>query len=224
MIQIKKGKEPRALLKYRKQEFSSYKDMPSEVKRDVLSSLMLEQGHLCAYCMRRIELNGKKERRATIEHCLPQAVSDVNRLNYKNMVAVCSGNRDAHLNKDKTCDAKRGSLPSEQQRMKKIDVFDGHTLDLIQYGSDGRIFSKDPDVDEDLNERLNLNCETLRLGDCRKQALNALQCDISKKYPNKDVPQDYFQKLLDRYTTQTGKKTPYVGILIYWLKKKIHRI
>ncbi|WP_207710209.1 hypothetical protein, partial [Neglectibacter sp. X4] len=60
--------------------------------------------------------------------------------------------------------------------------------------------------------------------DCRKQALNALQCDISKKYPNKDVPQDYFQKLLDRYTTQTGKKTPYVGILIYWLKKKIHRI
>ena len=27
--------------------------------------------------MRRIELNGKKERRATIEHCLPQAVSKI---------------------------------------------------------------------------------------------------------------------------------------------------
>ena len=120
MIKITKGQEPRELLQYRRQEFASYADMDKGVKDKVLHSLLSEQGHLCAYCMSRIDGNTGKHR-ATIEHCIPQAeTSESQRLNYKNMVAVCWGNRDAHDNNDKTCDAKRGSLDPDQQDMKVI--------------------------------------------------------------------------------------------------------
>lgn len=133
--------------------------MPSEVKKKVLQSLLSEQGHLCAYCMSKIDEKDEKHR-ATIEHCIPQArTSEDERLNYKNMVAVCWGNRDAHSNEDKTCDAKRGSLKPSQQDMKKIDVFHENTLSEIKYRADGTIYSENHDIEDDLNLRLNLNCE-----------------------------------------------------------------
>lgn len=221
MIEIKKGTEPKELLEYRKQEFASYADMKGDVKEKVMKSLLSEQGHLCAYCMSRID-EGDGKHRATIEHCIQQAVTDEKeRLNYKNMVAVCWGNRDAHSNEDKSCDAKRGSLKVDKQDMKKINVFDGRTLTDIKYASDGTIYSDDEDVNEDLNLRLNLNCEARRLKECRRQALSALHRDIAGKYPNKTAPKSYYQKLMDHYTEQREMKEPYSGILIYWLEKHI---
>lgn len=101
MIEIKKGTEPKELLEYRQQKFASYADMPADVKKKVIKSLLLEQGHLCAYCMSRINADDGKHK-TTIEHCTPQsATTEKERLDYKNMVAVCWGNRDAHSNDDK---------------------------------------------------------------------------------------------------------------------------
>ena len=230
MLEIKKQGEPRKLLEYRQRNFASYADMPADVKGQVLESLLLEQGHLCAYCMCRIrqpERDGAFDRRAkrqqaTIEHCLPQAVTGENeRLNYKNMIAVCWGNRDARSNQEKSCDAKRGSLPQGEQSMKAINVFDGATLEKIQYSADGTIFSDDSDTNEDLNVRLNLNCEARRLKDCRLSALHELHRLINKKYPNKTAPKKYFQELLDHYTSQREDRTPYSGIIIAWLRSKV---
>lgn len=221
MIEINKGKEPKELLQYRQQPFAAYEDMPSNLKQKVVKKLLSEQGHLCAYCMCRIE-EGSGKHRATIEHCLPQSVStEKERLDYKNMIAVCRGNRDAHANDDKSCDAKRGSLPQELQEMKVLNVFDGRSLAEIKYRPDGTIRSDNPDVDEDLNKRLNLNCEARRLKDCRRQALFALHKAIRKKYPGKDVPRSYFQKLLTHYTEPNENKEPYCGIMIAWLRKKV---
>lgn len=221
MIEIKKGNEPKELLEYRRQAFASYGDMPSVVKKRVLESLLSEQGHLRAYCMSRID-TGNRKHQATIEHFIPQSISDEGgRLNYKNMLAVCRGNRDAHLNDDKSCDAKRGSLPREQQIMKKVNIFDGRTLSHIQYKSDGTIYSNDPDMDEDLNKRLNLNCGARRLKECRQRALQALHMAINRKYPNKTVPKKYLQDLLAHYTEPKENREPYSGIIIAWLKKKV---
>ena len=145
--------------------------MPANVKKEVIKSLLSEQGHLCAYCISRIDENEGKHK-TTIEHCLPQAAtSEKERLNYRNMVAVCWGNRDAHSNEDKSCDVKRGSLKDTQQNMKKINVFDGTTLSDIKYSSDDTIYSDDKDLDEDLNLRLNLNCEARRLKEKVNRAL-----------------------------------------------------
>ena len=37
MIEIKKGNEPKELLQYRQQDFASYADMPSDVKKKVIN-------------------------------------------------------------------------------------------------------------------------------------------------------------------------------------------
>ncbi len=221
MIEIKKGREPKELLEYRQKEYATYADMPAAVKGKVMDSLMAEQGYLCAYCMSRIDKESKKHR-ATIEHCIPQAVTDEReRLNYKNMLAVCWGNRDAPSNEDKSCDAKRGSLPREQQIMKKINVLDKRTLNQIQYLSDGTIFSEDPEVMEDLTKRLNLNCEARGLKNCRLEALRAVQKKINKEYPNKTAPKEYLRELFEHYSKPTERKKPYCGIIISWLNKRI---
>lgn len=221
MLEIKKRNEPRELLQYRRQSFAAYADMPSEVKKKVMESLLSEQGHLCAYCMGRID-GGTGKRRATIEQCIPQSVTDEHqRLNYRNMLAVCWGNRDARLNEDKSCDAKRGSLPENQQHMKRINVFDGGTLTEIRYSADGTIFSENEAVDEDLNIRLNLNCEARRLKDCRLQALRAVHTHIREKYPGRTVSKEVFRNLLEEFEKRSENRKPYSGIIIAWLRTKV---
>ena len=43
MIEIKKSREPNELLTYRLQDYSSYNNMPSDIKAIVLEKLMEEQ-------------------------------------------------------------------------------------------------------------------------------------------------------------------------------------
>ena len=54
MIKITKIREPRELKKYRTPPGAAYIARDRSVKEAVLNSLLNEQGHLCAYCMRRI--------------------------------------------------------------------------------------------------------------------------------------------------------------------------
>ena len=194
--------------------------MPSDIKAIVLNSLMEEQGHLCAYCMKRIPLR-KGRLTATIEHLHPQnSISGEEKLSYQNMLAVCPGNRDATDNKHKSCDAFRGSLPPHKQGM-TVNPLNPNTLREIKYKENGIIFSDNPDIDSDLNERLNLNCEAQLLPDCRAKALKALQEKVMKDNPGRTASKEYFKKLLDKYTKADSYKVPYVGILINWLESKI---
>lgn len=55
MIEIRKGKEPKGLMKYRQQQGASYEQMDKEVKEELLDKLLCEQGHLCAYCMKKYQ-------------------------------------------------------------------------------------------------------------------------------------------------------------------------
>lgn len=218
MIPIIKGAEPRELLEYRMSPNASYEDMPTDVKNITKQSLLKEQGGLCAYCMCRI--NGEKGQKYTIEHLKPRAIcSKQEALDYKNMVAVCEGNRNAHNNSSKTCDAKRGSLSVDKQKMKWIDIMDSASLECIKYKRDGEIYADNIEADEDLNERLNLNCEVRQLKDCRKKALQELQIQLQKKYPGRTIPAGRIQLLLKHYEEE-NPKTAFCGILIAWLKRK----
>ena len=147
MIEIKKGREPVKLLRYRQQDGASYEQMDKEVKEELLEKLLEEQGHICAYCMRRIP-----ERRAlptsvasvTIEHWFPrnpESKEDIGQdLNYRNMFAVCSGNRGCGNKEGLTCDARRGNEPI------KVNPCDADTLRGITYMSSGRIQSSMKDL------------------------------------------------------------------------------
>ena len=233
MIEIKKNKEPEQLTTYRlsKKLEPSYSKMhglkvsqfieggsDEDLYKIVLDSLAKEQGYLCAYCMRRIPQKSVYPQ-MTIEHVIPQNSAKKNNpilsITYSNMVAVCNGNRNSLNNKDKTCDAKRGTLPDKEQVL-FVNPLESSTLRNIYYYGNGEIHSSDDDQEKCINDVLNLNCSAVQLPDARKSALNALQGIIHNKYHNRTAPPSYFQDLLNHYQNQE-KKTPYVGILIWWL-------
>lgn len=221
MIEIKKGREPDKLLRYRQQDGASYEQMDRAVKEGLLEKLRQEQGHICAYCMKRIP-----ERRelptgispVTIEHWYPRN-PDKNRdvgqgLDYRNMFAVCSGNRGCGNREGMTCDARRGNA------LLKVNPCNAETLRGITYKSSGAIRSSDPVIDEDLNERLNLNSEGTSLPENRKQVLQVLIEDVRKKHGAGEISL-YCRRKLDQIRGMKDPKMPYVGILIWWLEKHI---
>ena len=219
MIEIVKGREPDKLLKYRQQDGASYEQMDKDVKEELLKKLLEEQEHICAYCMRRIP-----ERRIlpigvvpiTIEHWFPRnpdSKEDIGQgLNYRNMFAVCSGNRGCGNKAGLTCDAHRGNEPI------KVNPCDADTLRGITYTSSGKIVSSDPEIDEDINEKLNLNSESISLPENRKQVLQVLIDDVRKKCGTGNITL-YCRRKLKQIQEMHDPKMPYVGILIWWLEK-----
>lgn len=81
MIPVVKGGEPKALTEAKRDIRNTpdapfdYSSLQGENKRKVLEALVVEQGHLCAYCMCRI---GTDNSPATIEHIIPQHPTSLN--------------------------------------------------------------------------------------------------------------------------------------------------
>lgn len=214
MIEIKKGREPRELIEYRKSKFASYDDMPHQVKEVVLDALMQEQGHLCAYCMKRIPQT-KGNPPVSIEHWEAQSSHPDKELDYRNMLAVCSGNRGCGCHDDLTCDAKRGNIPLT------VNPTIPSTLIGIKYNSDGRISSTNEAVNHDLNDVLNLN-SNVYLVPARKGALERLIQHVNKTYSGGDFLQ-HCTKIRDKILSVRDKKYEFLGILLWWLEKRIKR-
>ena len=219
MIEIKKGREPKELVEYRQLPDASYENMDSHLKNIVLDHLLHEQGHLCAYCMRRIPEKRKLPigvQGATIEHWFPRnpdSGEDYGQgLDYRNMLAVCSGNRGCGDERNLTCDAKRGNDKLT------VNPCNSKTLHSITYSHNGKIKSTDTRIDEDLNERLNLNSEVVPLPENRKQVLDALIMNIKEKHPAGDI-KPYCRRKLEQIKSMDDDKIPFVGILIWWLEK-----
>ena len=220
MIKINKSREPRELELYRQKPDANYSNMPSDVKSSVLESLMKEQGYLCAYCMRKIpeirELPAGVSP-VTIEHWKAQNPEDEiasgQDLDYNNMFAVCAGNRGCGHKKNLTCDAKRGN------KTLTVDPKSQYSIMQIKYKSNGYIYSENEDINRDLNEILNLNCEAISLPETRKQVLDALIKDISRNKGSASID-TYCKRKLSALKSDSTKKT-YVGILIWWLERHV---
>ena len=190
---------------------------------------MHEQGHLCAYCMRRIPDERISEKDADlsdvyIEHWQARSAErkpGANKgLDYNNMLAVCSGNEKAPEAQGKrkkryfTCDKKRGDA------LLKINPLDTETLETIYYLADGTIKSTDKDIDADINVRLNLNCDTeaVTLLKNRKAVLDEIQTDLLSQ--EGDILQNCIEQL-HIWESEPDPKTPYIGIAIWWLQEQI---
>ena len=235
MILIKKMQSPPELetLKRKAEELGlsddeGYKSLRNPLKEQVRKALMEEQGHLCAYCMRRIPDERILEEdehlsNVYIEHWQARGAenkSGENKgLDYKNFLAVCSGNEKApgagkHKRRFFTCDKKRENAPL------KINPLDAKTLENIYYSSEGIMKSTDPEIDYDINTHLNLNCSTeaVTLPENRKRVLDTLQEDIINQ--GGDLKQNCIDQL-HMWENEEDPKTPYSGIVIWWLKDQI---
>ena len=227
MIWIEKNNEP-AYLKKLQQKSSqknlssaeSYKLLKGKKKHSIRQILVEEQGSLCAYCMCRIPRTDvdKGIAQITIEHIVPQHSSDTANnnqgLDYYNLVAVCNGNRTKrgnHKINDLTCDAHKGNI-----EFRRIDPTKLSTLTSICYTLDGKIDATDPDVRFDLIETLNLNCPTSPLIAERKAALDSLIEEID--YVGDENIIKYCALVYDSLLAESNPKTPYRGILLWYLE------
>ncbi|MCD8131462.1 MAG: TIGR02646 family protein [Lachnospiraceae bacterium] len=223
MIVINRGKEPDRLLEFRMQNpEADYEDMPPEVRDDVREQMWREQRHLCGYCMKRI----KKYEDVRIEHCRPrhpQGETEHDKsatLDFKWMLGVCYGNSlERGVNKeDMTCDAHRGNADLA------VNPYSEASIKKIKYRSDGRIYSDDPEINRDVTETLNLNCEAVSLPQTRRKVLEKEKSRIFKKCRGKS--QVAVVRELERtYVSlvQERNLTPYCGIIISWLEDRLKK-
>lgn len=213
MFYIIKGKEPVSLTKYKKEKFAYFDGFRN--KDDIRHALLQEQGYLCAYCMRRI--NNSDD--LTIEHYIPQSkLNRIGALNYQIMLGVCKTDRNCEF-KNQTCDSHRRNCdliinPWIQSSINEIE-YEEHT---------GKITSKNNRIKIDLEVTLNLNCLESRLPLNRKAALDSLKSFISKQYKCGTWTTTILRKIKDYYTEKdtNGKYKEYIGILIWYLDKRLH--
>ena len=231
MIPIKKNASPAILLE--KQAIARERGLNSKDAYDllchadkqiILESLMQEQGHLCAYCMRRIPDKRPLPENidpVSIEHWFPRNPTNHEErgqgLDYNNLLAVCSGNRGRRHTRhprDFTCDAKRAS----QHPQLTLNPCAPCSLKQIRYKENGEIYSDDLTIQDDLNVKLNLNCvsEAVQLPHARKKVLEALQSQLPSD--NDTELLSYCREILEILETETDPKTQYSGILIWWLR------
>lgn len=228
MIPIKKSAEPTELTKLRKKAIEkglspeeAYNTLKGDTKKIVRQSLLQEQGHLCAYCMCSIPRNDVSAGVAPIriEHYIPRNPEDGRDvgqgLDYTNLLAVCNGNEADRTQKhsyiDLTCDAHR-----ENTEFLKINPCKPETLASICYSVDGKIDATDPDVRTDLVDTLNLNCSASPIVSEREAALSELIMGMGDVDESELI--DYCQHKLSDFQNEEDNKTPYQGILIWYLK------
>lgn len=210
MLYIKKGHELEALIQAKREGLKHYDDMTTEVKDIVKDSLFTEQGGLCAYCMRRMQLGTMQ-----IEHYLPRSISDeATTIAYSNLLGVCPGNK-GNAEKFQTCDAHRGN------KLLTVDPLKPSSVALVRYLSDGTIYSDDADVNRDLQFTLNLNCAQAYLPQNRRAALNSLKQKIHSDCIGQTATKAYFQNLYDALILgKNGILNEYLGIMLDYLIKR----
>lgn len=107
MKYILKNSEPEELIVYKKTPGVCFGGMYRDVKDAVKNALIKEQGYLCCYCGKRIELSDHLK----IEHILPQGKFDYAQLLYSNMILSCDGGEKARETGNKQfpvhCDSKK---------------------------------------------------------------------------------------------------------------------
>lgn len=207
---IDKGKE---LKTYREKPNPGYDGMLAPLKDRIRDSLLKEQGHLCAYCMQRINPDTMK-----IEHWHSQAHSrdeDENeQLDYKNLLACCMGN-EGQPPKEQHCDTKKRDQdisfnpanPDHKSRMK------------IRYFGDGTVRSEDRKFNEEINKILNLNW--IRLKSNRKAILDKVMEELNRK-PGSRTKRE-IQTYIRRWEAQNSNRhlKEYCAVALYFLEKKL---
>ncbi len=161
---IRKGEPPRSLLEYKQQVGATYKEMDKAIRAELLSSLIKEQGGVCAYCQRYFRPGMG---RITIEHHCEQSNDDCNgvtgpdrTMDYQNLLAVCDGKNG--LYGDLTCDSRKAQIKwKEGEKMEVNPLVENHAQ-WIKYSGSGRISSDNGLHNREIEEVLNLNAKHLR--------------------------------------------------------------
>lgn len=223
MIRVVHGQEPRGLqdakhaLRVTPDVPYHYDHLSSDGKAAAREQLLLEQGHLCAYCMRRI---GTESHKAHIEHWLPRSKGTGEMsLDYGNMLAVCDGGGGRPI--VQTCDVRKGD------HSMALDPRNEHHVATLSYGFDGRIHSSDDVFQEEIDEVLNLNAKGTLLPMNRKAALEKAREELDGIYRrharNTKAAHDEIQRKVTKLEEHAEYRDEFVGVVIWRFKDHLKR-
>jgi uncharacterized protein (TIGR02646 family) len=203
---IVKNHEPKTLLEYRLRSGARWEgdNQFAEIKGDIRKALVNEQRGLCCYCMRRIKASAGD---MSIEHWASRKDNEPLALNWQNLFGVCPGDVLAPSTVQH-CDRSQADKPIT------ISPLNDRHMNSITYTANGKVISKEPELDRDLNERLNLNIPNLR--SARKKALQGFLDAFARKNWNKQ----FIDQLLKR---PPGPLPEYWGVIESRLKKRQQR-
>jgi uncharacterized protein (TIGR02646 family) len=212
MRSIRKNQEPIELTRYRSQPDAHYDGpMFTPVKDKVRKRLLLDQGHLCAYCMQRIH-----EATMKVEHWHCRDLYPNEDLQYVNLLGCCPGN-EGQERRNQTCDTRKGNRDLQYNPANPSHDIESH----VRYHGDGRIEATDVVFDTEINNVLNLNYS--RLVDNRKAVVDA----VITKLGNRPGPRSTreINQVRNEWTRldTNGKLPEYCGVALYLLDKRLRR-
>ena len=211
MRQIQKQAEPDELVQYRNVPGSTYDGGNfTPVKDAVRRDLLRDQGHLCAYCMRRIKAETMK-----VEHWQSQSDFPDKQLSWDNLLGVCDGNAGQPWNQQ-TCDTRRGNTPLTCNPSNPAHV----TESRINYLGEEMIVSNEVPFAKELDTVLNLNWK--RLKDNRASVIEAVLQALAKTAGTRTRGE--LEQLIEVWRTlQKQMFQEYCAVAIYFLKKRLQR-
>ncbi len=226
MNRICKDNEPPEWKAFRETEGVEFQAIP-----ELKNALLQEQGHLCAYCMRRIPVSGKGEypsinheplpleerEKMRVEHIKPRRYTELI-FAYENLLACCPGAISGNAKKETHCDRKK-----DEDEI-SFDIFSPAFIDTLSYASGtGKIMSSNDSYDQEINHILGLNNKLL--AEKRRQALEGALSQLQKidKWGRAEV-QKSLQNWQSAYTVD-GKRyfKEYNGIVVWFLKRWLER-
>ncbi len=217
MKQIFKSGEPKSLVNHRALSNSSFDNLPKDELRE---RLLIDQGYICCYCMRRIP--EKKLPGSKIEHYKCQDIYNGTNgypdltLSYKNLFVACTGFQGSKL-EFQTCDTFKGN-----KELQKIDLLSPIEKSII-YKTDGTITSNDVEIANDLTDVLNLNTEKLVKG--RAEIIGTIQRRRQELVSAKKYNISSLQKELKHWTSKKdGMYKEYFMVAVFFLNKFIHKL
>jgi len=198
MIRINKGQEPNEWLRYRLTPGVEYAAAP-ELRR----ALLVEQGYICAYCMKRIS-----DDKSRIEHIKCRERYPEHKLDYNNMIICCSGETGTEFH----CDRKKENSDIS------FSPFNTHFIDTISYETyNGKIKSSDSVWNNEINVILNLNNTRLQLN--RKKVIESICIILGKKQWTKAQLKSELSKW--QLPDNEHRLKEYCGVVIWYLTKKL---
>lgn len=134
----------------------------SDAKRDLQDILLQEQGHLCAYCNRRIHKGAPEDdEQMRMDHLYPKHHHPDKLFDYQNIVGSCYGSEKDPPPKDLHCEGlKRYGDDAGRQLPEELFPTDPR-CEHYKVTDQGQLIWQDEAVQSEMEAWLNLNCPKL---------------------------------------------------------------
>ena len=203
MLRYKKGKQPQSLTQRQATPNADWRS-----SREIRVVLLADQGHLCAYCQRRIPctMNQTSSPGMRVEHWLAQSSFKNSDLQWSNLLAVCPGNprMESGTPSDEVhCDSSRGNHPLF---LHPVEGQGPDPLRHLSYNHEGKARPADTSCNQESVEidihQLNLNCHRLR------QARRELHDLLVKKLQTEQFSPTALRQAYRKYAPRQGQPSP----------------